>query len=205
MSETTTPTVKEPLARSFDKSATAVRAYVDQFEKDYGRPALHSATTYFEAYPLTSTFVAIFGAFSFIPVATFLVLSLFVVLSISFLAFSCAFILSSAIVLFFLSILVLSLCTAFFFAGCISLILLSTYVGFRLFTLIRSDGRDGISTWAVETKSRFVYPQPNRGVAREASDGSAVVVESEPDADPDVKPPPEAADSDNTVKQEGYD
>ncbi|KAF7292991.1 hypothetical protein MIND_01198400 [Mycena indigotica] len=198
-----TPTVKEHLATSFDKSASAVRAYTDQFEKDYARPALHSATTYFEEFPITSTFVAVFASLSFVPVVTFLVFSLFFVLSIAVVALSSALLLTSTVVLFFLSILLLSLCVTFFFAGCITLTLLSTYVTYRLLILVRADGREGVSTWAAETKSRFAYPRQRRRkeVLREASDGSdsAVVVESDPET---TKAEPETFDSDVTIKPE---
>ncbi|KAF7329724.1 hypothetical protein MKEN_00235700 [Mycena kentingensis (nom. inval.)] len=191
MTETTT--VREQLATSFDKSAAAVRAYADQFEKDYGRPALQTSTTYFEQYPITTTFVAVFGVLSFVPVASFLSLSVFAIVSISFLALSCALISSAAVILFFLSILVFCLFTALFFAGCITITLFTSYVGYRLVILIRSGGREGVSTWAVETKGRFTYPKHKR----EESGESAVVV--------DAKPPTPEVDSDQTVKQEGSD
>ncbi|KAF7319525.1 Phenol 2-monooxygenase [Mycena chlorophos] len=175
------PPTREYLATSFDKSASAVRAYTDRFETAYARPALRKSTQYFEEVPITATFVAVFAAFAFVPVAVFIVFSLFSVLSIFFLALSTAFILSSTLLLFFTSLLLLTLCVAFFFALCTTLTLVSTYVGYRLVTL---------------TKNRVGRPYPRRvvPVPRKLSEESesVVVVESE------------ATDSE-TVKQESSD
>ncbi|KAJ7151388.1 hypothetical protein C8R43DRAFT_1005003 [Mycena crocata] len=187
-----TPTAKEQLSAHFNKSATAVRAYADQFEESYARPALKTTTAFFDEHPIASTFIAIFSALAFIPVITFLVLSLFTVISLSFLALCCAFVVSSAIVLFFLSILVLSLAIAFFASGFFTVLAISTYLAYRFFTLVRADGREGVSSWAVETKRQFVQSK-----RREASDGSVVVV--------DKKEPPDwitQSSSASTVKSD---
>nr|GAT52867.1 predicted protein [Mycena chlorophos] len=203
------PSAKEYLATSFDKSASAVRAYTDKFETAYARPALRKSTQYFEEVPVTATFVAVFAAFAFVPVAVFIVFSLFSVLSLFFLALSTAFILSSTLLLFFTSLLLLTLCIVFFFAVCTTVTLMSTYVGYRLVTLVRSNGREGIALWVDETKNRIGRPRPmgRRTVARKVSEESEslVVVESETTAS---EPPLAAApDSNSTeiLKQEQSD
>lgn len=53
--------------------------------------------------------------------------------------------------------------------------LLSTYLAFRLFTHVRSDGRAGASEWASETKKQFI-PSGKIKEATEGSEGSIVVV-----------------------------
>ncbi|KAJ7201038.1 hypothetical protein GGX14DRAFT_658778 [Mycena pura] len=168
---TQTPSAKEQLAAHFDRSAVTVRAYADKFEHAYARPALATTSSFFDQYPLSSTFISIFCALAFFPVVTFLTLSVFAVLSVLFLALSGAFIASSAVVLLFLSILVLSLITTFFASGCISVFVVSAYLAYRFVALVRSSGSKGVSTWAVETKGRFI--PSNR---REASDESAALV-----------------------------
>ncbi|KAJ7028683.1 hypothetical protein C8F04DRAFT_1043758 [Mycena alexandri] len=193
MSETRS--AKEQLAAHFDKSATAVRTYADQFEASYARPALNTTSAFFDEYPISSTFIAIFSALAFFPVITFIALSLFTIVSLSFLGLCCAFVVSSAIVLFFLSILVLTLVTTFFASGFFTVLAISTYLAYRFVTLVRSSGRDGVSSWAIETKGRFI--QSNR---RDASDGSVVV---------DVKEPLSSQNfalhsTDSDTKQEGF-
>nr|GAT44430.1 predicted protein [Mycena chlorophos] len=194
------PPTREYLATSFDKSASAVRAYTDRFETAYARPALRKSTQYFEEVPITATFVAVFAAFAFVPVAVFIVFSLFSVLSIFFLALSTAFILSSTLLLFFTSLLLLTLCIALFFALCTTLTLVSTYVGYRLVTLVRSNGRGGVALWVDETKNRVGRPYPRRvaPVPRRLSEESESVVVVESEA------PLDSTDSE-TVKQESSD
>ncbi|KAJ6590966.1 hypothetical protein DFH09DRAFT_191064 [Mycena vulgaris] len=193
---TQTPSAKEQLAAHFDKSAAAVRVYADQFEASYARPALKTATSFFDEYPVSSTFIAIFCSLAFLPVITFLALSLFTIVAFSFLALCCAFVASSIVVLTFLSILVLILVATFFSSGFFTVLAISTYLAYRFVTLVRSNGRNGVSNWAVETKGRFVQSK-----RQEASDGSAVVV--------DVKEPPSEWTTDNSfgtdpdAKQEG--
>ncbi|KAJ7764558.1 hypothetical protein DFH07DRAFT_956021 [Mycena maculata] len=170
MSETRS--AKEQLTAHFDKSATVVRAYADEFETTYARPALKTATAFFDEYPISSTFIAIFSALAFFPVITFLTLSLFTALSFAFLALCCAFVATSVVVFFCLSILVLILVAAFFASGFFSVLAISSYITYRFVTLVRSGGRDGVSNWAVEVKGRFITPK-----RREASDGSAVIVD----------------------------
>ncbi|KAJ7845898.1 hypothetical protein B0H13DRAFT_115555 [Mycena leptocephala] len=184
---------KEQLATHFDKSATAVRAYADQFETTYARPALKTTSAFFDEYPVSSTFIAIFSALAFFPVITFIALSLFTIISLSFLGLCCAFVVSSAIVLFFLSILVLCLVSTFFASGFFTVLAISTYLAYRFVTLVRSNGRDGVSSWALETKGRFIQSE-----RREASDESAVVV--------DVKDSPteDSLGTDSNVKQQGF-
>jgi len=188
-----TPSAKEQLTAHFDKSATAVRAYADQFERSYARPALKTTSAFFDEYPISSTFIAIFSTLAFFPVITFLAVALFTIVSLSFLALCCAFVVSSALVLLFLSILVLCLVTAFFASGFFTVLVISAYLAYRFVTLIRSKGREGVSSWAVETKTRFIQSK-----RREASDESTVVV--------DVKEPlPEDSFvTDSDTKQEGF-
>ncbi|KAJ7507176.1 hypothetical protein B0H11DRAFT_1970593 [Mycena galericulata] len=191
-----TPSAKEQLSAHFNKSATVVRDYADRFETSYARPALKTTTAFFDEYPISSTFIAIFSALAFFPVITFLALSLFTVLSFSFLALCCAFVAASAVVLFFLSILVLILVATFFASGFFTVLAISSYIAYRFFVLVRSNGRQGLSNWAVEVKGRFI---PSK--RREASDESAVIV--------DVKEPPrdwvkdESFTTDSDAKQEG--
>jgi hypothetical protein len=87
---------------------------------------------------------------------------------------------------------VLSLVTAFFASGFFTVLVLSTYLAYRFVALARSRGREGVSAWAVETKTRFIQSK-----RREASDESAVVV--------DFKEPPheDSNVTDAFVKQEG--
>ncbi|KAJ7481487.1 hypothetical protein FB451DRAFT_1394138 [Mycena latifolia] len=195
---TQTPSAKEQLAAHFDKSATAVRVYADQFEESYARPALKTATSFFDEYPISSTFIAIFSSLAIFPVLTFLAISLFTVLSLSFLALCCAFVASSTVVLFLLSILVLILVATFFTSGFLTVLAISTYLTYRFVTLLRSNGRDGVSSWAVETKDRFIQSKK-----REASDGSAVVVDAkEPQSDWVTDDSSTRTDTD--AKQEGF-
>ncbi|KAJ7084020.1 hypothetical protein B0H15DRAFT_404179 [Mycena belliarum] len=162
------PSAKEQLSAHFDKSATAVRLYADQFEESYGRPALKTASSLFDEYPISSTFIAIFSALAFFPVLTFLAISIFTVVSFSFLALCCALIASSAVLLLFFSILVLILVATFFTSGFLTVLAISTYLAYRFVTLVRSNGRDGVANWAFETKDRFI-----KSKRREASDNDS--------------------------------
>ncbi|KAJ6494673.1 hypothetical protein C8R47DRAFT_1116736 [Mycena vitilis] len=188
-----TQNAKEQLAAHFDNSATAVRTYADQFEKSYARPALKTTSAFFDKHPISSTYLVIFSSLSFFPVLTFIALSVFTIVSLSFLALSIAFVISSVIVLVFLALLALCLVTIFFASGFFTVLVISTYLGYRFVTLVRSDGRGGVSNWAVETKDRFIQSK-----RREASDESAVVVDSK-------EPRPEDSfGTESDVKQQGF-
>ncbi|KAJ7704392.1 hypothetical protein B0H17DRAFT_1193637 [Mycena rosella] len=193
---TQAPSAKEQLTAHFDKSATAVRVYADQFEKSYARPALKTATSFLEENPISAAFLATFTFLAFFPVLTFLTLSLFTVASFSFLALCSAFIASSAVVLLFLSILVLVLVATFFASAFFTVLGLCTYLALRFVQLVVANGHHGLSIWALETKDRFVLSSK-----REASDSSAVVV--------DVKEAPSEWTTDDSfgsnadAKQEG--
>ncbi|KAJ6463937.1 hypothetical protein C8R45DRAFT_1107523 [Mycena sanguinolenta] len=209
MSET--PTAKEQLAAHFEKSATVVRAYADDFERSYGRPALQNTSAFFDEYPISTIFIAIFSSLAIIPVITFLALSVFAIVSLTFLALCCAFVVSSAVILFFrrflvstattgclqsvlqVSILVLCLVAAFFATGFFTVLAISIYLAYRFVTLVRSQGHEGVRSWAVEAKTRFIP-----STRREASDGSAVVVDLK-------EPPPEdSLVTDPDAKQEDF-
>jgi hypothetical protein len=78
------------------------------------------------------------------------------------------------------------------FSVCISGSAISVYLFFRLFTLVRADGRAGLSEWSSETKSHFMRGELEEGKRGRSpsSSGSLVVVkdDSEPPAtEEDVK------------------
>ncbi|KAK6974949.1 hypothetical protein R3P38DRAFT_3478496 [Favolaschia claudopus] len=176
MSDSETPSAKEQLTRSLREKCNAqsvatptstsssmslpgarMSSFIpSRFESSYARPAMKTTSVYFDEYPITSTFVIIFSSLTIFPVLTFIALSLFTILSLSFLALCCAFVVSSAVILFFLSILILCVITAFFASGFFTALAISTYplVAF------------------LETKTRFIRPK-----RREPSDESAVVVD----------------------------
>ncbi|KAF8214504.1 hypothetical protein K438DRAFT_1801550 [Mycena galopus ATCC 62051] len=203
MSET--PSAKEQLAAHFDKSATTVRAYADpgpvslEFESSYARPALQTSSAFFNEYPVHIHCIAIFSSLAIVPAIIFLrptassALSLLTVVSLSFLALCCTFVVSSAVILFFLSLLVASLVKAFFVSGFFTVLAISTYLAYRFVTLVRSKGREGVRSWAVATKTTFIP-----STRREASDESAFIMDVQ-------EPPPEDSFAANSnPKQEDF-
>ena len=56
------------------------------------------------------------------------------------------------------------------------------YLVWRLFVLVRADGRAGVSQWSAETKKRFRRPKKEAEERRGRSTESAVLVKREEDA-----------------------
>jgi len=146
------------LARYFDKSTTTVRHNFNWFEKEYGRPAITYCLASFDAYPLTSTFIAIFSSLSILPVISFLGFSLFYIALITFVAFVLSIMVIAAVESIFITILLIALTSLLCLTAFLTPLAISAYLTFRFIVHVHSDGRAGASGWAVETKRRFIRP-----------------------------------------------
>ncbi|GLB39798.1 hypothetical protein LshimejAT787_0703080 [Lyophyllum shimeji] len=131
----------------FNKSVTAVQAHADHFEQEYARPALRTSQEFFDERPIAATFIVIFSFLSFIPVASFLGLSLFAVASITIIALTSTIIASATVVLTLLSLLILTLMMTLAASAVLTLSGISLYSFWSLANLVREHGRTGISRW----------------------------------------------------------
>ena len=66
----------------------------------------------------------------------------------------------------------------------ISTSLVFGYISWRLFVLIRADGRAGVWQWSTETKQRFRRQKKETGERRGRSPGSSVVLVKTEDTNP---------------------
>jgi len=172
-------TPQDELRSYFDKSASQVRVYADHFEQTYARPAIKTSTSFFNEYPLSTTFIAIFSLFSFIPVAVFIGLSLFTVVSFALIALTSAFVASSVVVLSLLSILISILLAVSFISALLTVVTISAYFMFRLAILVRANGPSGVSDWAVETRGRFSSSRPTKSDFHDKLNASDAIRDSE--------------------------
>ncbi|KAH9941560.1 hypothetical protein B0H21DRAFT_545585 [Amylocystis lapponica] len=166
---------------SFEKSASAVRHSFRcglSFETEYIRPVLSKLLAYFQ------TFLAIFAAFSALPVLSFLGFSLFVFTFCIFIALVGALCTATLIVVlvgFFLAgMLTLLLVTSLFLTACA----IGVYLALRFAIRIRNDGAlAGTAEWAHETKEHFLSsaskgPAPDEDLADQSS--QTIIVGSVP-------------------------
>lgn len=69
------------------------------------------------------------------------------------------------------------------------------YIAWRLFVLVRADGKAGVSEWSTETRKRFKRQKREIEERRGRSPESVVLVKQE-----DTNPPPDQSTSE-TIKQ----
>jgi hypothetical protein len=69
------------------------------------------------------------------------------------------------------------------------------YAAWRLFVLVRTDGRAGVSQWSAETRKRFKRQKKEAEERRGRSPESVVLVKNE-----DTKPSPDPS-ANETIKQ----
>jgi len=160
------------LTTYFDKSATVVRRNFNWFEKEYGRPAVTYTLASFEAYPLTSTFIAISSLLSILPLISFLVFSLIFSASIVFVASALSIMAIAAVEAFFATILLTTLSGLLCLSVFLTPLAISTHLAFRLIIHVQSDGRPGVSQWATETKRHFI--RSNQVKVGELAEGSEI-------------------------------
>ncbi|KAH7925351.1 hypothetical protein BV22DRAFT_1195251 [Leucogyrophana mollusca] len=177
---------QEHLSSYFEKSASIVRQYADNFEHNYARPAMDYCIERFQAQPVTITFLTIFCVLSFLPVLSFIGISIFVVSFFTFTALACAFIASAIAETMFVAILVSTLGALFLVSILLTALALFSYLSLRLGVLVRADGRSGITEWAHETKKHFVQ-RTKRGEESDGSEASAVLVKPDEDRDHRIK------------------
>ncbi|KAG6902716.1 hypothetical protein C0995_012380 [Termitomyces sp. Mi166 len=152
----------------FNKSISAVQEHADHFEQVYARPALRTSQAFFDEHPIAATFIAIFVFLSIVPVATFLGLSLFAVVSFSIVALTSTAILSATVVLLLLSLLVLTLLITFASSAFLTISGISIYSFASLLSLLRVHGNTGVSLW-IDQMSELIFatspvppePHPN--------------------------------------------
>jgi len=189
------------LASYFDKSAAVVRSNFAWFERQFGKPALAYSLASFDAHPFTTTFLAIFSFLSFLPIISFLGLSLFVIASITFLAFALSFIIIALVEGVLVTILVVTLICLLIVALISTPLALSGYLTFRFVTHLRSDGRAGASQWVTETRSHFINSS-KKAKAGETTEGSEISTGSGSVVMVDAKEEEESPQSE-AVKVEG--
>lgn len=164
---------EEELWPQFEVTVQSVTDAVRKFEERLVAPTTKFVEAAFERYPIASTFVSVFLVLVSLPVLSFSGFVVFVVASATFTSLCAAFMTSALIIGLFgtlLSILVLLLAVL---SAWISTGLVLGYIAWRLYVLVRADGRAGVSQWSTETKKRFrrqkKEPEERRGRSPESS------------------------------------
>ncbi|THH12650.1 hypothetical protein EW146_g7499 [Bondarzewia mesenterica] len=170
---------QDDLSAYFVKSATVVRHVSERVEEVYLRPGIEFAHASFTAHPIAAVFVATFTTLSFLPIATFIVFSLFAVASVVFLAICVAFTVSAFAISLFVAILLVVLTTTFFISVFLTTSGLALYLSSRLFVHLRSSGLQGFYTWAGEARKTLFQSQPSQVAEDSDSEDSAVVIKKE--------------------------
>ncbi|KAF8062213.1 hypothetical protein FPV67DRAFT_1672690 [Lyophyllum atratum] len=197
------PDEEDDLYSYFNKSVSAVQDHADHFEQEYARPALRAVQEFFDEHAITATFIVILSFLSFIPVASFLGLSLFAVASITILAVASAIIISAGIVLTLLTILVLTLLAALAASAVLTLSGISLYSFASLLNEVRTNGRTGISKW-IGRMSDLLFGNLPTQFSTPSSDRQDAWIDEELE-DVEVKVEPVVKDEDDDTPLFGYE
>lgn len=186
---------EEELWPQFEISAQSVTDAFKKFEESVVAPTTKFIEVAFRRYPITSTFASVFLILVSLPFLSFLGLAVFVIASTTFMGLCAAFVTSVLIVGLsgtFLGMLVLVLAVL---SAWISSSLVFGYIAWRLFVLVRADGKAGVSEWSTETRKRFKRQKREIEERRGRSPESVVLVRQE-----DTNSPPDQS-TNETIKQ----
>ncbi|KAJ3515281.1 hypothetical protein NLJ89_g1853 [Agrocybe chaxingu] len=198
------------LATQFDKSISLVKAYTSRFERDFARPAIKTSGVFFERRPISAVFLGFFLSLSFLPVISFIGISVFTVVSFLTVAFGAALVSAFLVILGCFAVLASVLLAALFTSGFLTAGTVFTFLFARFAVSVRRSGVSGISEWANETKSRLVATSKlvdgeNQIPSDSASNESIVIVHeptrTEPEDD-DVVPQDKQSAGEETKKPE---
>ncbi|KAF9785190.1 hypothetical protein BJ322DRAFT_1108649 [Thelephora terrestris] len=186
---------EEELWPQFEVSAQSVTDACKKFEESLVVPTRKFIEVAFHTYPITSTFASVFLILVSLPFLSFLGFAVFVLASTIFTGLCAAVVVSALIIGLcgtFLSMLILLLAAL---SAWISTSLVFGYIAWRLYALVRSDGRAGVSQWSTETKGRFRRQKKEAEERRGRSPESVVLVKEE-----ETSTPPDES-TDKTITQ----
>ncbi|KAF9475618.1 hypothetical protein BDN70DRAFT_883500 [Pholiota conissans] len=157
---------KEELSLQFDRSITFVRSYTLSIERDYARPLLKFCYAFVERRPISAVFIGFFSFLSFLPIISFIGISLFTTVIFTVVALGAALVVSAGIVLGQLAVLFIILTATFFTSICLSLMTISTFLFFRLIIFIRREGSRGLSLWLNEIQALAMGAQSKMALSQ---------------------------------------
>jgi len=179
---------QQDLVSYFDTSAAVVRNNFVWFEKQFAKPAIAYFITSFNTHPFITTFLAIFTFFSLLPVVSFLGISIFVIVSVTFLTFALSCILIAIVEVVLVTVLAVAMVCLLMVALISTPLALSSYLTLKFINHVRKDGRAGACLWAVETRQHLIRrsTEINENEIIEGSEvstgsGSVVVVDIKKD------------------------
>ncbi|KAK7029419.1 hypothetical protein VNI00_014673 [Paramarasmius palmivorus] len=144
------------LASYFERSASSVQDYANKLEYEYARPTIKASKTYFDRFPVISTFLLAFAILSVLPVVLFVTSVTFVVVSVLVVVLGTGLVTIAGIAFFLLCLLIFALITNLCIAIFITGSLISLYLTARFIILVRERGQDGVRQWASETWEQAV-------------------------------------------------
>ncbi|CAG7853019.1 SubName: Full=Uncharacterized protein {ECO:0000313/EMBL:CCA70890.1} [Serendipita indica DSM 11827] len=155
------------LNETLQQAGVYLRTMQDRQVETYGlfdsavwTPGKARSREFANAYPISAMFVGIFTALAFIPVASYLIFTAFVLISTVSLALATAIGFTLFVGLFLFGTLIIIL----LFASAATLGLLGCFLAIRLLFHIRSQEGQGVQGWVAETKDRIVPPSAQQYV-----------------------------------------
>ncbi|CAA7259931.1 unnamed protein product [Cyclocybe aegerita] len=162
------------LATQFDRSISLVKAYTSRFEQDYARPAIKTSGVFYERRPISAVFLGFFLSLSFLPVISFIGISVFTIVSFLTVAFGAALVSAFMVILGCFAVLASVLLATFFTSGFLTAGTVFTFLFARFAISVRRSGVSGFSEWANETKGRLGRtPKPGEGEKQIPSDSTS--------------------------------
>jgi len=146
---------EEELWPQFEVSVQSVTDAFRKFEESVVAPTIKFVELAFERYPITSTFASVFLILVSLPFLSFLGFIIFVVASTTFTSLCAAFVASAFFIGLYGTILSMLAVLLAALSVWISTGMVIAYILWRLFTLVRADGRAGVRRWSTETMGRF--------------------------------------------------
>ncbi|KAF9650134.1 hypothetical protein BDM02DRAFT_3268196 [Thelephora ganbajun] len=173
------PLDHEELWPQFEVSVQSVTDAFKKFEESVVAPTTKFVELAFERYPIISTFVSVFLILVSLPFLSFLGFIVFVVASTTFTSLCAAFVTSALIIGLYGTLLGMLIILLAALSVWISTSIMLGYLVWRLFILVRADGRAGVSQWSAETTKRFRRQRKETEEKRGRSSESVVLVKEE--------------------------
>lgn len=152
------------LNETLQQAGVYLRTMQDRFDSAVWTPGKARSREFANAYPISAMFVGIFTALAFIPVASYLIFTAFVLISTVSLALATAIGFTLFVGFWTGLFLFGTLIIILLFASAATLGLLGCFLAIRLLFHIRSQEGQGVQGWVAETKDRIVPPSAQQYV-----------------------------------------
>jgi len=170
---------EDELWPQFEVSVQSVTDAFKKFEESVIAPTTKFIELAFERHPIISTFVSVFLTLVSLPFLSFLGFVIFVIASTTFTSLCLAFVTSALFIGLYGTLLGMLAILLAVLSMWISTSVVLGYIAWRLFVLVRADGRAGVSQWSAETTKRFRRRKKEAEGRRGRSSEPVVLVKEE--------------------------